>query len=179
MHMLFSSTLGQPLPKVAVRTGASRKSSTKLMFCRVGLQAADGVCRLRSKLVTNGAQHDDKASSHRSVRASSIGSPLLRDPVLSGDNLTYIVKVLEGEMAVKGADVSVFIDVIGMPRIRRSSPAHLSPCGAVLRTFVLQTASSCLHHPRNSAASLGRRPRTPSLGGRLGSCRLRARRMCC
>jgi len=40
---------------------------------------------------------------------------VLQDPVLTGDNLTYTVKVLQGEMPAKGADVSVFIDVIGMP----------------------------------------------------------------
>jgi hypothetical protein len=35
--------------------------------------------------------------------------------VLQGDNLTYTVKVLEGEMPAKGQDVSIFIDIIGMP----------------------------------------------------------------
>jgi hypothetical protein len=40
---------------------------------------------------------------------------VLQDPALQGDNLTYTVKVLEGEMPAKGADVSVFIDIIGMP----------------------------------------------------------------
>jgi hypothetical protein len=40
---------------------------------------------------------------------------VLQDPVLRGDNLTYTVKVLQGEMPAKGADVSVFIDIIGMP----------------------------------------------------------------
>jgi hypothetical protein len=40
---------------------------------------------------------------------------VLRDPVLQGDSLTYTVNVLEGEMPAKGADVSVFIDIIGMP----------------------------------------------------------------
>jgi hypothetical protein len=35
--------------------------------------------------------------------------------VLQGDNLTYSVKVLEGDMPAKAADVSVFIDIIGMP----------------------------------------------------------------
>jgi hypothetical protein len=40
---------------------------------------------------------------------------VLQDPVLQGDNLTYTVKVLEGEMPAKGTDVSVFIDIIGMP----------------------------------------------------------------
>jgi hypothetical protein len=40
---------------------------------------------------------------------------VLQDPVLQGDNLTYTVKVLQGEMPAKGADVSVFIDIIGMP----------------------------------------------------------------
>jgi hypothetical protein len=39
----------------------------------------------------------------------------LMDPVLDGDNLVYGIKVLEGEMPAKGSDVSVFIDVIGMP----------------------------------------------------------------
>jgi len=40
---------------------------------------------------------------------------VLENPVLEGDNLAYTVKVLEGEMPAKAADVSVFIDVIGMP----------------------------------------------------------------
>ncbi len=40
---------------------------------------------------------------------------VLQDPALQGDNLTYTVKVLQGEMPAKGADVSVFIDIIGMP----------------------------------------------------------------
>lgn len=41
---------------------------------------------------------------------------VLNDPVLEGDTLRYRVKVLQGDMPEKGADVSVFIDVIGMPR---------------------------------------------------------------
>jgi hypothetical protein len=40
---------------------------------------------------------------------------VLQDPALQGDNLNYTVKVLEGEMPTKGSDVSVFIDIIGMP----------------------------------------------------------------
>jgi len=40
---------------------------------------------------------------------------VLEDPVLDGDNLTYTVKVLQGEFPAKGADVSVFIDIIGRP----------------------------------------------------------------
>ncbi len=40
---------------------------------------------------------------------------VLQAPVLKGDNLTYTVKVLQGELPAKGADVSVFIDIIGMP----------------------------------------------------------------
>jgi len=39
----------------------------------------------------------------------------LQDPVLAGDDLTYVVKILAGEMGTKGADVSVFIDIIGRP----------------------------------------------------------------
>jgi hypothetical protein len=40
---------------------------------------------------------------------------VLRDPALQGDSLIYTVKVLQGEMPAKAADVSVFIDIIGMP----------------------------------------------------------------
>jgi hypothetical protein len=39
----------------------------------------------------------------------------LRDPVLVSDSLTYTIKVLSGEMPPSGADVSVFIDIIGRP----------------------------------------------------------------
>jgi hypothetical protein len=41
---------------------------------------------------------------------------VLQAPALKGDTLTYTVKVLQGEMPAKAADVSVFIDIIGMPR---------------------------------------------------------------
>ena len=41
---------------------------------------------------------------------------VLQDPILEGDTLHYKVKVLQGDMPTKGADVSVFIDIIGMPR---------------------------------------------------------------
>ena len=39
----------------------------------------------------------------------------LRSPALSGNDLTYTVKVLQGELPTSGAEVSVFIDVVGMP----------------------------------------------------------------
>jgi hypothetical protein len=39
----------------------------------------------------------------------------LRDPILAGDDLSYTIKVLSGEMPARGADVSVFIDIIGRP----------------------------------------------------------------
>lgn len=39
----------------------------------------------------------------------------LQDPVLVGDDLAYTIKVLQGEMPTKAADVSVFIDFIGRP----------------------------------------------------------------
>jgi hypothetical protein len=39
----------------------------------------------------------------------------LKDPNLDGDVLRYRVKVLQGDMPEKGTDVSLFIDVIGMP----------------------------------------------------------------
>ena len=41
---------------------------------------------------------------------------VLQDPVLNGDALRYTVKPLQGEMPERGTDVSVFIDIIGMPR---------------------------------------------------------------
>jgi hypothetical protein len=44
-----------------------------------------------------------------------------QDPVLQGDSLTYTVKVLQGDIPAKGADVSVFIDIIGMPLTRSRS----------------------------------------------------------
>jgi hypothetical protein len=40
---------------------------------------------------------------------------VLQAPALKSDALTYTVKVLEGDVPAKGADVSVFIDIIGMP----------------------------------------------------------------
>jgi len=40
---------------------------------------------------------------------------VLQDPELAGDKLSYTVKVIDGELPEKGTDVSVFIDVIGMP----------------------------------------------------------------
>ena len=40
---------------------------------------------------------------------------VLQDPVLSGSDLSYTVKVLQGDMPSQGKDVSVFIDIIGRP----------------------------------------------------------------
>ncbi len=40
---------------------------------------------------------------------------VLRDPVLQDNALSYAVQVVEGEMPASGTDVSVFIDIIGMP----------------------------------------------------------------
>ena len=39
----------------------------------------------------------------------------IRDPVLAGDNLVYTATVVEGKAPANGKDVSLFIDVIGMP----------------------------------------------------------------
>lgn len=39
----------------------------------------------------------------------------LQDPALDGDSLSYTVKALKGDMPSKGSDISVFIDVVGMP----------------------------------------------------------------
>ncbi|NJL50219.1 MAG: hypothetical protein HC909_00340 [Blastochloris sp.] len=40
---------------------------------------------------------------------------VLQDPVLEDDDLTYTVRVLEGELPAKAKDVSLFIDIIGRP----------------------------------------------------------------
>lgn len=40
---------------------------------------------------------------------------VLRNPVLKSEDLSYDVKVLEGDMPAKGGPVSLFIDIIGMP----------------------------------------------------------------
>ncbi len=40
---------------------------------------------------------------------------VLRDPVLEGENLSYKVSVLEGEIPASAGAASLFIDVIGMP----------------------------------------------------------------
>jgi hypothetical protein len=40
---------------------------------------------------------------------------VLRDPTLQGDSLSYTVRVVSGDMPATFADVSVFIDIIGMP----------------------------------------------------------------
>jgi hypothetical protein len=41
---------------------------------------------------------------------------VLQDPILDGDVLRYKIKTVRGEMPEKSSDVSVFIDIIGMPR---------------------------------------------------------------
>jgi hypothetical protein len=41
---------------------------------------------------------------------------VLRNPVLEGGSLAYTVQVLSGTMPEAGEEVSVFIDIIGMPR---------------------------------------------------------------
>ncbi|CAH0131865.1 hypothetical protein [Roseomonas sp. CECT 9278] len=41
---------------------------------------------------------------------------VLRDPVLQGGALAYGVQVLSGTMPAAGEEISVFIDIIGMPR---------------------------------------------------------------
>lgn len=40
----------------------------------------------------------------------------ISNPVLSGNNLTYNAKVLEGDASVRGGECSLFIDIIGCPR---------------------------------------------------------------
>ncbi|MDM0014432.1 hypothetical protein QTH87_18470 [Variovorax sp. J22P168] len=40
---------------------------------------------------------------------------LLRSPVLTGSTLTYTARIIKGTMPAKGTDVSLFIDIVGMP----------------------------------------------------------------
>jgi hypothetical protein len=54
---------------------------------------------------------------------------VLQDPVLEDDDLTYTVRVLEGELPAKAKDVSLFIDIIGMPW------TPLSYAGVARRTY--------------------------------------------
>ncbi|MGB5063286.1 MAG: hypothetical protein WBQ37_05930 [Candidatus Competibacter sp.] len=53
----------------------------------------------------------------------------LRDPILKGDELSYTVRILEGEMPAMGGPVSLFIDIIGMPL------TPLSYAGVARRTY--------------------------------------------
>ena len=54
---------------------------------------------------------------------------VLQSPELKGDTLVYTVKILQGDMPAKGADVSIFIDIIGMPL------TPLSYAGVARRTY--------------------------------------------
>jgi len=40
---------------------------------------------------------------------------VLRAPVMKGEDLSYEVKILQGELPAKGGPVALFIDIIGMP----------------------------------------------------------------
>ncbi len=53
----------------------------------------------------------------------------LQDPVLDGDNLSYTVKLIQGDMPAAGTEVAVFIDIIGRPL------TPLSYAGVARRTF--------------------------------------------
>jgi hypothetical protein len=53
----------------------------------------------------------------------------LQDPALNGDNLTYKIDIIQGEMPVTAANASVFIDFIGMPL------TPVSYAGVARRTF--------------------------------------------
>lgn len=39
----------------------------------------------------------------------------LKEPVLSGNELTYTIEILDGEMPATGGPIALFIDVIGRP----------------------------------------------------------------
>jgi len=54
---------------------------------------------------------------------------VLRDPVLEGEDLSYDVEILEGQIPASAGAASLFIDIIGMPR------TPLSFAGARRRTW--------------------------------------------
>lgn len=54
---------------------------------------------------------------------------VLKEPELSGDDLIYTVELVEGTMPATGDEVSVFIDIIGMPL------TPLSYAGVARRTY--------------------------------------------
>lgn len=54
---------------------------------------------------------------------------VLKDPQLNGSDLSYTVQLVDGEMPDKGSEVSVFIDIIGMPL------TPLSYAGVARRSF--------------------------------------------
>lgn len=70
---------------------------------------------------------------------------MLQDPVLEGD-LTYTIKSLEGEMPEKAVDVSVFIDVIGMPLTPVSYAGAASGGDLLELERVSERCSCCLAH---------------------------------
>jgi hypothetical protein len=39
----------------------------------------------------------------------------LHDPVLTGEDLSYRVEIIDGEIPARGSHASLFIDVVGMP----------------------------------------------------------------
>jgi hypothetical protein len=61
----------------------------------------------------------------------------LRNPVLKGDNLSYQVTILEGNMPAKGGPASLFSDVIGMP-LTPVSYAGVAPRTAYRRAVILR-----------------------------------------
>lgn len=53
----------------------------------------------------------------------------IMNPVLTGNDLSYTVKILQGDMPASGKDASLFIDVIGMPL------TPMSYAGVARRTY--------------------------------------------
>ena len=59
----------------------------------------------------------------------------LKSPALKGDTLTYNATIIAGKMPAKGANVAVFIDIIGMPMtpVSAAGVARRSYARAVIR----------------------------------------------
>ena len=69
----------------------------------------------------------------------------LSNPRLEGDDLTYHVAILEGQMPAKGGICSVFIDIIGLP----FTPLSFAGVArrTAYRTVVWGTAAAAAAHP--------------------------------
>ena len=78
----------------------------------------------------------------------------LGNPLLKGDDLTYNVAILEGQMPVKGGMCSLFIDIIGLPftpfsvaGVARRWTRRAVVVGAAATTAAVASSAAAASHP--------------------------------